>query len=139
MKNKYGNKKIKTVFKGKQIVIDSKLELKRLNDLLLLERAGKISGLNIQPKFSLMSGFKIRTTKNKSGKASMSELSYVSDFIYLAQDGKCVVEDVKGHLTEVYRIKRKLFLNIADRAYNVSSFVEVYKNKTVSYDCTKIQ
>ena len=33
----------------------------------------------------------------------------MADFIYI-QDGKLVVEDVKGYKTEVYKIKKKLML-----------------------------
>ena len=32
---------------------------------------------------------------------------YIADFVYM-QDGKTIVEDVKGRITDVYRLKKKL-------------------------------
>jgi hypothetical protein len=37
------------------------------------------------------------------------EVCYIADFVY-QEDGKLVVEDVKGHRTEVYKLKKKLML-----------------------------
>lgn len=37
--------------------------------------------------------------------------NYVADFVYSEDiNGKLVVEDVKGHRTEIYRLKKKLML-----------------------------
>ena len=41
----------------------------------------------------------------------MRKIEYVADFRYLDYErGGLVVEDVKGMKTDVYRLKRKLFL-----------------------------
>lgn len=37
------------------------------------------------------------------------KIYYVADFCYI-QKGKIIVEDVKGKKTDVYKLKRKLFL-----------------------------
>lgn len=52
--NKYGN--IKTVIDG--IKFDSKRESERYLELKLLEKAGEISDLKLQPRFILQHGFK---------------------------------------------------------------------------------
>lgn len=73
---------------------DSAAEGRRYATLAALERAGKIAGLELQPRLDcLVAGVKICT--------------YVADFRY-RRDGTSVVEDVKGVHTAVYRLKRKL-------------------------------
>lgn len=72
----------------------SKLEAKRYGELLLLEKAGKILGVNCQVRFPLIvMGHLVAT--------------YVADFTYLEGNTE-VVEDCKGVKTPVYKLKRKL-------------------------------
>ncbi len=74
----------------------SRKEAKRYTELRLLERAKQISCLTLQPRHALIvNGHKVCT--------------YVGDFAYL-EKSKLVVEDTKGLRTDVYRIKRKLFM-----------------------------
>lgn len=93
--NKYGNIKTRT-FDG--IKHDSRKEANRWCELKLLQRAGEISDLKRQVKFELI-------PKQEGERAC----TYVADFVYI-ENGKKVVEDVKGKRTEVYKIKRKLML-----------------------------
>ena len=74
----------------------SKLEADRYQQLKMLERAGEIEGLELQPKFPFThNGVKIG--------------SYIADFRYWDRlEGVHVVEDCKGVLTPVYRLKKKL-------------------------------
>lgn len=91
----------KTVVDG--IMFDSKKEAARYEELRLLERAGVISQLTLQPRFELQEGFR----KNSK---SYRKIEYVADFMY--RDNKAeetVIEDVKGVKTEVYKLKKKLF------------------------------
>ena len=93
--NKYGNKR--TTLHG--IAFDSQKEAYRYNDLLLLQRVGKISNLRRQVRFNL-----IPATNDERG------VSYFADFTY-TEDGKNIVEDVKSEATKkdkTYIIKRKL-------------------------------
>ena len=83
------------------IKFDSKKEAKRYTELKLLERNGDIEKLTLQPRFLLQEGFR------KNGKA-YRKIEYVADFMY-QQDGKLIVEDVKGMKTDVYKLKQKLF------------------------------
>ena len=90
MKNKYGA--IKTTING--IKFDSKKEGRRYSALRLLEKTGKISDLSLQPKFDLM------VNCVKVG-------FYKADFKY-TQDGREVIEDVKGMKTPVYNLKKRM-------------------------------
>jgi hypothetical protein len=95
--NKYFSRK--TTIDG--IVFDSKKEGRRYSELKLLERAGEISDLILQPEFILQEGF------TKNGKRHRA-IVYIADFQYM-KNGQTVIEDTKGVKTEVYRIKKKLF------------------------------
>lgn len=84
------------------IVFDSALEAKRYKQLKLLEDVGTIKNLMLQPKFNLMDSFKY------DGK-TIRAIIYIADFMY-EEDGKRIVEDVKGIRTKDYIIKSKLFM-----------------------------
>lgn len=95
--NKYNNKKTQV----DMYLFDSVKEAKRYRELALLERAGEIQNLELQPRFLLQEGFK---KNNKTWR----KLEYVADFKYI-ENGVTVVEDVKGFETKEFKIKRKLF------------------------------
>lgn len=99
-KNKYGNKK--TVVDG--ITFDSMSEARRYQELLLLQKAGKIDGLRLQtpwPLFACCERGKKELIKTLIGK-------YVSDFDYFDNDtGSLIVEDVKGYKTPLFNWKWK--------------------------------
>ena len=80
---KYKNKKVEI----DGIKFDSKKEANRYCELKLLERAGKIFDLKLQPRFLLQENFKY---KNKTYR----KIEYVADFEY-TENGQTVVEDVK--------------------------------------------
>jgi hypothetical protein len=96
--SKYGN--IKTVLDG--IRFDSKAEAARYQELRLLECAGEIANLSLQPTFILQDKFTIE-------KRTISAITYTADFMY-EENGTVVVEDVKGVETAVFKMKEKLFL-----------------------------
>ena len=81
---------------------DSLAERSRYRELILLQRAGVISGLKLQPPFELQAKF--RGTDGKMVRA----ITYIADFQY-NENGRVVVEDVKGKQTDVFKIKKKLF------------------------------
>lgn len=96
----------KTVVNG--IRFDSKKEAERYKELKLLEKQGKIKDLETQPKFLLQGKFRCRGKTHR-------EISYYADFMYVdCETGDKIVEDVKSKatITDVYRIKKKLFLNL---------------------------
>ena len=102
MYRKYHNKK--TFIYG--IKFDSKLEAERYAQLKILERAGVIRDLELQPEYELIPLFR------KNGK-TWRKTMYKADFRYiLAEDDKTIIEDVKGStavITDVFRLKQKLF------------------------------
>lgn len=95
--NKYRNKKV--IVDEKEF--DSKREGNRYKELKLLERAGEIKNLELQPRFLLQDSFK------KNGR-TFRKIEYVADFKYI-ENGKTIVEDVKGIQTDVFKLKHKIF------------------------------
>jgi hypothetical protein len=96
--SKYNARKVEI----KGIVFDSKAEARRFEELDLLETAHEILNLTIHPRFVLVDPFTCRGKKERG-------ITYIADFRYI-ENGKAIVEDVKGIRTEAYKIKRKLFL-----------------------------
>ena len=105
----YHNKKV--IYNG--VTFDSKKEAQRYGELLLLEKAGAITGLQRQVKFILIPAQReaniIGKRGVKPGKLIERECSYIADFVY-QENGETVVEDTKGIRTKEYIIKRKLML-----------------------------
>ena len=98
MASKYRN--IKCVFSG--IKFDSKKEAARYAELAMLERVGRISGLERQVRFEVC-------PKVPGLKGSRARY-YVADFVY-DEDGKKIIEDVKSLITKknpVYTLKKQL-------------------------------
>lgn len=87
-------------YNAKQTVVDgikfpSKREAQRYCELKVLEKAGKIKRLELQVRFPLfVAGVKVAT--------------YIADFCYY-DESRRIVEDCKGFLTPVYRLKKKMF------------------------------
>lgn len=69
--NKYRNKKVQV----DMYVFDSIAESKRYKELVLLEKAGEICNLELQPRFLLQESFK------KNGK-TYRKIEYIADFMY---------------------------------------------------------
>ncbi len=93
--NKYRNKR--TVVDG--ITFDSRKESERYRELKILEKAGAIKNLTLQPRYDLIvNDVKICT--------------YVADFTYQTRMGETLVEDCKGFKNRVYLIKRNLMLAV---------------------------
>ena len=81
--NKYRNKKVQV----DMYVFDSIAESRRY--------------LELQPHFLLQESFK------KNGK-TFRKIEYIADFKYI-ENGKIIVEDVKGMQTDVFKLKHKIF------------------------------
>lgn len=81
----------------------SKAEAARYAELKLLEKAGEVKELELQPKFPLCAHPRIHG-------AGVKVCDYVADFRYRhGPRGVLVIEDVKGMKTPVYRLKKKWF------------------------------
>jgi hypothetical protein len=77
------------------ITFDSKKEAARYLQLKLLQKAGQIQDLELQPEYPMI-------VNNRK------VCSYRADFRY-TENGKNIVEDTKGIRTAMYRLKAKLF------------------------------
>lgn len=94
-------------------------ERNRYDELLLMQKAGMIYGLEIQKKFVLIPTQREPDTVGKRGgkhrgKVIERETVYIADFTYYTKGGDLVVEDVKSPATKTpqYLIKRKLMLYV---------------------------
>ena len=96
---KYRN--VKTVVDG--ITFASAKEARRYGELKLLEKSGRISGLEIQPAFRIVVNNCLICTYK-------ADFRYVTDTPHVR--GLVVIEDVKGVQTPVYRLKKKLMLAV---------------------------
>lgn len=115
-KNKYGNRKV--VIDG--IEFHSRKEARRYQELLLLEKAGTIQGLERQVAFELIPAQyeEVYTGDYYKRGPHMGEpkkkrvcvekaVTYYADFVYV-EGGETVVEDTKGFKIPEYILKRKL-------------------------------
>jgi hypothetical protein len=89
------------------IVFDSKAEANRYGELKILWTSGEIGDLVLQPEFVLLEPFTDREGKKHRA------IKYQADFSYRTrqQPEVVIVEDVKGHKTPVYKLKKKLLLS----------------------------
>lgn len=113
-------------YRAKRTVVDgvtfaSQKEARRYQELRLLERAGEICQLELQPVFELVVvemtvGSRLKRAAAKMAGRSTHGIghvavgSYRGDFRYRTGDdgtGAVVVEDVKGFKTPLYRWKKK--------------------------------
>ena len=83
-KKKYGNKR-------------------RYLELVIMQLAGSITDLKTQVEYVLCPSVVIDGLKRPA-------IRYIADFVYTDDSGKTVVEDCKGMLTPVYKLKRHLMM-----------------------------
>lgn len=68
----------------------------------LLKESDDVVAFEIQPRYLLQEAF----VKNGS---TVRKIEYVADFKVLYKDKKFEVIDVKGQITDVFKLKKKLF------------------------------
>ncbi|KAB7891463.1 DUF1064 domain-containing protein [Poseidonibacter ostreae] len=110
-----GNIRTTLLINEKKINFDSKFEAEHYKELLVRERAGQIKDLKLQPSFVVI------PEQFHDGK-KLSKKIYKGDFQYI-ENGRTVVVDTKGFKTEVYEIKKRLFL----KEFPDIIFKEVFK------------
>ena len=120
--SKLCGKKKESKYKSKKIVLDgisfdSLKEANRYSHLILLQKAGEISDLQLQVPFVLVPAQHLPDTIGprggvKKGKCIEEAVVYYADFVYTDSSGEKVVEDTKGVRTAAYVIKRKLMLSV---------------------------
>ena len=102
-------------------VFDSYKEARRWDELLLLQKAGKITELRRQVEYELIPAqYETYERYGKKGQRLKDGVRllehkcvYRADFVYTdAETGENIVEDTKGVRTPDYIIKRKLMLAV---------------------------
>jgi hypothetical protein len=83
----------------------SKREAKRCDELHLLQRAGEISDLEIEPVFR----FVINGKQLKMGNGQAAR--YTPDFVYV-ENGREICEDVKGVVVRDFPLRAALFRHL---------------------------
>ena len=96
-RSKYNNTKVIIGI----FTFDSKKEARRYQELKLLEKAGGITGLTVHPRFPII-------VNDQRICTYIADFKYWIDFSDINITPKCVVEDVKGVKTAIYRLKKKL-------------------------------
>ncbi|NCC70650.1 DUF1064 domain-containing protein [bacterium] len=110
---KYNNKKV--VYDN--IKFDSKKEMIRYTELKILEKAKKITDLELQKKLIIQDKF-------KTNQGVIREINYIADFYYFDVDlDKYVIEDVKSIKTKDFILKFKLILNKYDCVFRLNSYL----------------
>lgn len=100
---KYSNQRV-TDAEGQKF--DSKAEHRHWLHLQELAKSGQITQLRRQVVFELAPAVRLKGRKKPA-------LRYVADFVWVdAATGEQVVEDVKGAVTDVWRIKQHLMLSV---------------------------
>jgi hypothetical protein len=95
--NKYGAERVER----DGIMFDSRAEAGRYRELKLLLEAGVIQDLDVHPRYLLFE-------KKILGNVVVSAIHYTADFEY-SEDGKRIVEDVKGIVTRDAALRINLF------------------------------
>lgn len=89
----------------------SRKEANRYKELQLLQKAGKIENLRLQVAYELIPAQYAEVDGKK--KCIERATKYLADFVYYDKEsGQWIVEDAKGAKTEVYKIKKKLMLQV---------------------------
>jgi hypothetical protein len=101
IRSKYGA--VKTQVDGHTFA--SKREAARYSELKLLEGAGHISSLELQPAFEIIPAIILDGKKQRA-------IKYLADFRYVDHLGQTIIEDVKGHKTKEYQLKRRLMKHV---------------------------
>ena len=97
-------KAVKTEVDG--VIFDSKAEARRYGQLIMLERAGQIRHLERQVVFVLAPAVILNGRRKPA-------LRYVADFKYYDfKKLNFVIEDVKGVITPLFRVKQHLMKHL---------------------------
>lgn len=83
---------------------DSKAEAQYYLKLKLLQKAGEVTEIILQPEFILYPGYIRKRDGNK-----IQPVKYIADFHVTYKDGRQEIIDVKGAKTAEYKLKKKIF------------------------------
>jgi hypothetical protein len=109
-------------------------ECARYKELKELQRQGKISCLELQPRFILVKEPEVHSYLCNGKPKKPGRITYVADFKY-TEDYEVVIEDFKGMETEVFKLKKKMFLTMYPE-YILKLTHKKYNSKTREYGKT---
>jgi hypothetical protein len=96
-------KNVKCEYDGMKF--DSQAEMRRYKILDTWQRCGHIKCLTLQRAYILAPAVRL------NGRTKPA-LKYIADFTYCDSAGALIVEDVKGVITAVYRVKKHLMKSV---------------------------
>jgi len=123
--NTFPGKKKESKYHAHKVMVngqafDSLKEMRRYNELRLMEKAGIIKDLERQKKYLIIPECREPGSAGprggiKTGRVIERAAYYIADFVYRELDPETrewneIVEDVKGLRTDTYILKRKLML-----------------------------
>jgi hypothetical protein len=101
-KTKYNNK----ITELDGIKFHSRKESVRYSQLKLYEKGGLIKDLRLQVPYQLIPPMRINDKHHRA-------ICYIADFVYIdTVKNKEIVEDVKGIITDIFRIKLRLMKQV---------------------------
>lgn len=125
-KSKFGNEKV-TV---DGVTYDSTGEYRRWCFLKLLEKAGDISNLRhhvnfeLIPKITREEVIHLKTKDKMVTRVDQSAHHYEADFVYtINKTGEEVVEDFKGHETDLFKFKAALFFYLYKKKIKIVKYI----------------
>ena len=83
---------------------DSGKELAEYEYLLVLQKAGKVKTIELQPKFGLQPAFTYQGKKKRA-------ITYKADFRITMADGREIIVECKGFRTRSYQMRKKMLLH----------------------------
>lgn len=101
--SKYKNEDDFRIINNVKHKFDSKREARCFDDLFRQLKLGMISQLKLQPKYLLIPTLNWNET-------TLRKISYIADFEYLDKNGNKIAVDAKGFQTDVYKLKKRLFI-----------------------------
>lgn len=87
------------------VKFQSRLEGRRYAQLLVMQQAGEIKDLSLQPVFLIQEAVTDPHTNEK-----LKPIHYRGDFLYTDSTGQKVCEEVKGFFTDLAKLKLKLVI-----------------------------
>lgn len=114
------------------IVFPSKAEARRYLELDLMMREGSIANLEVASAYSGPGSKKQRLALGLEFPFELNGVvigTYVADFTYDTPDGCHIVEDMKGAVTPIYALKRRMM-----RAFHGIEIYETHPNQVTQFN-----
>jgi len=137
--SKYGAVKQTRVVGDQVYTFDSRAEAEYFDLLMISAKRGSITELKLQPSYTIEKAYRIDTTKTKSGKSKIGNLSYTPDFEYIDKNGEKVAVEVKGYADTAFKLRQKLFMAIGWEEHGVSRYVVVYRDRKEEYELKTVE